>query len=899
MLTVSRPSLFPLALVATLSAISQAQAALPGTDIKAYLTANITAKLSLAGTWLPTDTVGVVGPFWNVIKLGASQQEGVALGGWAWNGSFNRTLTDVTPVRAALLEQQSDGTLVDATTRLLGNPTIKGAGSVIVADFNGDALDDLVFPAHNESPFLFQHSTAFISRSGGGFDKLTLDDNVMNHDAKLVTLDGQKKILAQSFGSGGPGFHVIYSWTGNTLTADTSIGDLGGMSVLAGPFTANSDNWLIIGDSVGGPGVPYSPTNPMLIYGYKYNAGVLTTPPVLLPKPYFNDKPAYAGFASFWDPYSKSHTSRLWTTDLNQDGLPDILAGQELWTDGAAGLQKAVFQLLINHGNMVFTDDTDALTPEFSQDAYIDYSVRLEDVDGSGIDTMFHSSHPVFYDTDDATKQGQYILVNDGTGRLYAAMHDEFRAMRTQIVTFLNKNLPQGSGASAAITPQFIAYKTASGALNFVAVVNYYSSTAPNHRYAFVNVPLSINLATDFRRDMTIATRNGSKRIRTFAGNDTISRALTDPDCAIDGGLGTNTAVYPGNRAAWIITRTGDTFTVRPTSGSGGTDTLTRIQSAQFDDQTVNLNALAQDGGGGGMGDTVSMPLRDAIYLYGQSLNSKGDKVLVGVDCDVFQLVTDITSGYTNLAMGQGNTLANAISTQAAYPDKINNTDAMFAYALYQNQPVKTFVFNDLANLASPAHIGTATAFGYCYSAKPTAHVYFQQKDSCTNTYSDGRTTSCLVADNGSGIGTGGYGSLILRDAIYLYGQDFNGKGDKVLAGENCDVFQLILDVNSGYTDLAMAQSSTISSAIAMQSNYPDRINDAAAMFSYALYEDQSVKAFVFKDNNNPSSSTRIGTATAFGYCYSTNPAARVYLREKDNCTDKNSNGQTNTIPGC
>jgi len=64
-----------------------------------------------------------------------------------------------------------------------------------------------------------------------------------------------------------------------------------------------------------------------------------------------------------------------------------------------------VFQLLINHGNMVFTDDTDALAPEFNQDSFIDYSVRLADVDGSGIDTMFHSSHPVFYD---AAKQGQY-----------------------------------------------------------------------------------------------------------------------------------------------------------------------------------------------------------------------------------------------------------------------------------------------------------------------------------------------------------------------------------------------------------------------------------------------------------------------------------------------------------
>jgi len=294
-----------------------------------------------------------------------------------------------------------------------------------------------------------------------------------------------------------------------------------------------------------------------------------------------------------------------------------------------------------------------------------------------------------------------------------------------------------------------------------------------------------------------------------------------------------------------------------------------------------------------------ALTLRDAIYLYNQPLNGKGDKILAGVNCDVFQLVLDVTSGYASLAMGQSNTLANAIGTQAVYPDTIQNSDAIFAYALYQDQPVKTFVFNDKNNPSSSAQIGSATVFGYCYSTKPTAHIYFQQKDRCTNTYSDGHSTSCTVADNGSGGGSGGEGSLTLRDAIYLYGQPLNGKGDKILAGENCDVFQLILDVNAGHTDLAMSQFSTLNNAIATEVAYPDRILDSAAMFSYALYENQLVKAFVFNDKNNSASSAQIGTATAFGYCYSTKPNARVYLREKDKCTDRYSNGQTSAIPGC
>jgi alpha-tubulin suppressor-like RCC1 family protein/uncharacterized protein (DUF2141 family) len=296
-------------------------------------------------------------------------------------------------------------------------------------------------------------------------------------------------------------------------------------------------------------------------------------------------------------------------------------------------------------------------------------------------------------------------------------------------------------------------------------------------------------------------------------------------------------------------------------------------------------------------GKSPSMSLRDAIYLYNQPLNSKGDKVLVGVDCDVFELAVDVTSGYTNLAMGQASTLSQALTTQVEYADRINDSDAMFAYALYENQPVKTFTFNNQTNLTSSNQMGTATVFGYCYSSNPNAHVYFHQKDTCTNTYSDDHTTSCGVADNGNGGGSGG--GMRLRDAIYLYGQDVDGKGSKILAGENCDVFQLLLDVNSGYADLAMAQQNSINDVMANQVLYPDRILDSAAMFSYALYDDKPVKAFVFGDRDNPSSTNKLGKNTIFGYCYSTNQNAEVYFRERDKCTDKSSSGLTYPIQGC
>jgi hypothetical protein len=142
-------------------------------------------------------------------------------------------------------------------------------------------------------------------------------------------------------------------------------------------------------------------------------------------------------------------------------------------------------------------------------------------------------------------------------------------------------------------------------------------------------------------------------------------------------------------------------------------------------------------------------------------------------------------------------------------------------------------------------------------------------------------------------------GDMTLRDAIYLYGQGLDAKGSKVLVGHNCDVFQLVLDVTTGFTDLGMAQGNNATELNASYFAYPDRIYDYADMFAYSLYANKSEKAFVFGDKNNSQSSTQIGTATVFGYCYSTKADAYVYFEEDDKCTLKYSDGSTSSISNC
>src|SRR5262249_46315843 len=220
-----------------------------------------------------------------------------------------------------------------------------------------------------------------------------------------------------------------------------------------------------------GLGVPYTPTNAMLTYLYPLADGKLTTPAKLLPKPYFNDKELYTQYFSQWDPYSKTHTSRVWSDDFNHDGLPDLVLEQEIW-DGAHGLQKMTLQMLQNEGAASFADVTDASDPDYDMNVASDYSLRMADVDGSGIASWLIALPGFCAAAQQATCQPRaafYILVNDGSGRMHVAMHDEALNLGLRVIAFAAKEIQKIPGAyinpdpMQNSLPAFVAYQTPSG----------------------------------------------------------------------------------------------------------------------------------------------------------------------------------------------------------------------------------------------------------------------------------------------------------------------------------------------------------------------------------------------------------------------------------------------------
>ena len=83
--------------------------------------------------------------------------------------------------------------------------------------------------------------------------------------------------------------------------------------------------------------------------------------------------------------------------------------------------------------------------------------------------------------------------------------------------------------------------------------------------------------------------------ISGFGGNDTL-----------DGGAGTDTAIFSGNQANYTVRKTGTGYILVDKKGADGTDTLLNIEAIKFTDKTINLTVQAK---------AASAPQADVIRL--------------------------------------------------------------------------------------------------------------------------------------------------------------------------------------------------------------------------------------------------------------------------------------------
>jgi hypothetical protein len=536
----------------------------------------------------------VANAFYSQITL-ANGRSGLALDGWSYNGWDNKTFY---PVNAAIFEQNADGTLSLATSKYVTDPLTNGSGSVLVADFNGDGRQDIFLPAHNESPSIPKSSTAYVSNPSGAFTKVSLTDSVEAHGGVIANFQGVPTVFTGSYGGDGDPYFQFRN--GNFvetkfMSPDGRYQTVGGSSVNAADFDGDGQTDLIISDHSFGPGYPYVAGGVPVIAIYKLSdVASGSGSPELILTPYFNGKPQYANVPNLFG-NGTTHEPRLWIDDFNHDGKPDVLGSALMWTT-ELGMEFAILQMFQNTSTpdaISFAEKTDILNSGYNiKSNEVDKAMQIIDFDHSGIASYFQAGSTSPYNQDgtpQSSMQNNYILLNDGTGKLHTYMHDEFQALGEKVNAY--------AALSNAGQPRFIEYFTPDGKINLVAEFGISEVISGNwvQRQEFVNVPLQLNPTVDYTQSITVSDRNGSMLMRTWAGKDTIrdTNANTSP-AHIDGGLGIDTASYSKAASTYQIVRNSDGSA--KVTGNSIADTLVNIERLKFADATLALDISGTGG---------------------------------------------------------------------------------------------------------------------------------------------------------------------------------------------------------------------------------------------------------------------------------------------------------------
>lgn len=565
---------------------------------------------SFAGEWVPVpaseievgDTGNVV-DFHGLIRFDPNQEYGVVTAGWAFRGWNPATTVPHTVTMAVFAPNGADG-LSLATPAYVVDAKTSGAGSIIVADFNGDGRDDILLLAHNESPLVATASTAYLSKADGTFAKSTLSDRVMAHDAELYYIDGAPTVVASTFQ---PGDHdQTYSFRNGAfqVSRPPNLGRLIGSSSIVGAFGPSGRLALVQGDQCINfhPETGYCESRNIAVYDFD-GVDVTSNEPRQIIVPYLSTLPQYANYVSLMGP-GATHVPRLWAEDMNQDGYPDLLAVTSMWHADKQDSPSAL-QVLINRKDGTFGDMTATLNPEMALTIEgLETTASRVDLDGSGINSYLASGG---ISTSGSDRHAAFLLLNDGTGRLYVALHDVFPQLAAEVALFLKGyyvERPDRWAPEYTDSPRvwkFIGVPQRDGTLNYLAywatagrIVSASSAELTHTVASMVNLPIHYNPKTAFIRNVTISDRNGSMRMRTWAGDDVIYDKNAAATARIDGGLGSNKCVYSGNYGNYTITKNSDgTYTVVTSGGSSYPalrDTLVNIQTLQFADRTLSLN---------------------------------------------------------------------------------------------------------------------------------------------------------------------------------------------------------------------------------------------------------------------------------------------------------------------
>lgn len=265
----------------------------------------------------------------------------------------------------------------DATVQILGSNTT-APGNAVIADFNGDGIDDIFTGYLKDYPSTDSqgnahtgNSVVFLSNPGHTHTRILLPGLVWTHQSIATDIDSDGDIDVIN----SQGKMWLNDGHGNFTFKDhdwnTSTHWMNGSGVCAGDFTNNGRTQLVLTDQMVDPQLgPIADT-------VLFDLDNMAEPIALhsMPTPLLDVGNSGA---------ERSHDVGCTTVDVNHDGLMDIVVFSRSW-EWVTGTWNTpgTMQLLLNQGNYQFVDATASILGQTSSPAAYTYVTKDFNNDGT------------------------------------------------------------------------------------------------------------------------------------------------------------------------------------------------------------------------------------------------------------------------------------------------------------------------------------------------------------------------------------------------------------------------------------------------------------------------------------------------------------------------------------
>jgi hypothetical protein len=296
------------------------------------------------------------------------------------------------PIR--ILKINSDSTSIDVTADIVGANTTT-PGNVVIADFNGDGIDDIVSLYFKDFPVADAPGTAgfrgdgaiFLSRAGQPHHRRALSGTSWTHGTAIADINGDGSLdfinsHGQKWINDGTGNFTFHDHSYNLNTQNGLW--MHGSGVCVGDFNNTGRKQVVITDlSVNSMTAPIADT-----VIFELDTALQPVASHTLPVPVLDRTTASTA-------REVSHDVQCVAIDLNNDGRLDLLvfsrpdsqSRNNSWTN------EGVVQVLLNRGNWNFDDVTDAAMTNYPLNTLISYTPVTMDLNGDGIVDLWLGSH--------------------------------------------------------------------------------------------------------------------------------------------------------------------------------------------------------------------------------------------------------------------------------------------------------------------------------------------------------------------------------------------------------------------------------------------------------------------------------------------------------------------------